>query len=173
MWVIVGSGTGGGHSVLASAMDPSTLAHTYITDHGNFKPAPQPPRKAPTAPKHPKLPSFALLTSAEEEQQFERSLGTGQDAVLADAGGSLGENGAHAMGEKEVQRVLQQWFREQKHFQENMTLRRQRAHVTRQMAKLQQHLMEKQSQQAFKQKAGKPIAIKQRRQHKSSNKQKT
>jgi len=171
MWVIVGSGTGGGHSVLASAMDPSTLAHTYITDQGNFKPAPQPPRKAPTAPKHPKLPAFALLTPAEEENQLEKSLSTGQDAVMADAGGSSGEGDAHAMGEEEVQRVLQQWFREQKHFQENLTLRQQRAHIMRQMAKLQQHLLGKQSQQASKQKAGK--AIKQKRQHKSSNKQKS
>ena len=171
MWVTVGSGSGGGHSVLASAMDPSTLAHTYITDQGNFKPAPQPPRKAPTAPKHPKLPAFALLTSAEEEKEFERCLSTGQDSVMADAEGSSGEEDAHAMGEEELQRVLQQWFREQKHFQENMTLRRQRAHVMRQMAKLQQHLMEKQSQQASKQKPGK--AMKQQRQHTSSSKQKT
>ena len=168
MWMIVGSGNGGGHSVLASAMDPSTLAHTYITDQGNFKPAPQPPRKAPTAPKHPKLPAFALLTSAEEEKQFERSLSTRQDAVMGDAGASSEEDDVHAMGEEEVPRVLQQWFREQKHFQENLSLRRQRAHVMRQLAKLQQHLMEKQSQQASKQKAGK--AIKQQRQHKSSNK---
>lgn len=157
--------------MLASAMDPSTLAHTYITDQGNFKPAPQPPRKAPTAPKHPRLPAFALLTSAEEEKQFERKLSTGQDAVMVDAEGSSGEDHAHAMDEEEVQGVLQQWFREQKHFQENMTLRRQRAHVMRQMAKLQQHLLEKQSQQASKQKAGK--SVKQQRQHKSSNKQKT
>ena len=157
--------------MLASAMDPSTLAHTYITDQGNFKPAPQPPRKAPTAPKHPRLPAFALLTSAEEEKQFEMGLSTGQDSVMADDEGSSGEDGVHAMGEEEVQRVLQQWFREQKHFQENMTLRRQRAHVMRQMAKLQQHLLEKQSQQASKQKAGK--SVKQQRQHKSSNKQKT
>ena len=171
MWVIVGGGSGGGHSVLASAMDPSTLAHTYITDQGNFKPAPQPPRKAPTAPKHPKLPAFALLTSAEEEKEFERSLSTGQDSVMADAEGSSGEDDAHAMGEEEVQRVLQQWFREQKHFQENMTLRRQRAHVMRQMAKLQQHLLEKQSPQASKQQAGK--AVKQHRQHTSSSKQKS
>ncbi len=171
MWVIVGSGSGGGHSVLASAMDPSTLAHTYITDQGNFKPAPQPPRKAPTAPKHPKLPAFALLTSAEEEKQFERSLSTGPDAVMGDAEGFSGGDDTHAMSEEEVQRVLQQWFREQKHFQENMTLRRQRAHVMRQMAKLQQHLLEKQSQQASKQNAGK--AIKQQRQHKSSKKQKS
>ncbi len=151
-------------------MDPSTLAHAYITDQGNFKPAPQPPRKAPTAPKHPKLPAFALLTSAEEEKQFERSLSTGPDAVMGNAERSLADNDAHAMGEEEVQRVLQQWFREQKHFQENMTLRRQRAHVMRQMAKLQQHLLEKQSQRASKQKVGK--AIKQQRQHKSSSKQK-
>ncbi|KAL0026860.1 hypothetical protein WJX77_007364 [Trebouxia sp. C0004] len=149
-----GSGSGGGHSVLASAMDPSTLAHTYITDQGNFKPAPQPPRKAPTAPKHPKLPAFALLTSAEQEKQFERSPGTGQDAVMAGAEGFFVEGDAHAMCEEEVQRVLQQWFREQKHFKENMALRRQHAHVMRQMAKLQQHLLEKQSQQASKPKPG-------------------
>ena len=171
MWVIVGSGSGGGHSVLASAMDPSTLAHTYITDQGNFKPAPQPPRKAPTAPKHPKLPVFALLTTAGEEKQFERSLSTEQGHVMADAEGFSRENDAHAMGEEEVQRVLQQWFKEQKHFQENMTLRRQRAHVMRQMAKLQQHLLEKQSQPASKQKAGK--VIKQQREDRSTNKQKT
>ncbi|KAA6426215.1 MAG: hypothetical protein FRX49_04067, partial [Trebouxia sp. A1-2] len=165
-----GSGGGGGHSVLASAMDPSTLAHTYITDQGNFKPAPQPPRKALTASKHPKLPAFALLTSAEEEKQFLTSLSTGQDAVMADAEGSLGEADEHAVGEEEVQRVLQQWFRKQKHFQENMMLRRQRAHIMRQMAKLQQHV-EKQGQQASKQKAVKPI--KQQRQHTSNNKSTT
>ncbi len=171
MSVIAGSGSGGGHSVLVSAMDPSTLAHTYITDQGNLKTAPQPPRKAPTAPKHPKMPAFALLTSAEEEQQIERSLSGGQEAFMGDGGGSLGEGDAHVMGEEEVQKVLQQWFSEQKHFQENMALRRQRAHIMRQLAKLQQHLSEKQSQQASKNKADK--AIRQQRQQKSSKKQKT
>lgn len=151
--VTTGSGSGSGHSVLASAMDPSTLAHTYITDNGNFKPAPQPPRKAPTAPKHAKPPAFALLTAAEEEERLERDLHAGQEVSVAEGELPSGQSGRHAVGEEEgVETVLRQWFKEQKHFQENVALRRQHAHLSRRLAKLQQHLLTKQKQQAAKSK---------------------
>lgn len=136
--------------MLASAMDPSTLAHTYITDNGNFKPAPQPPRKAPTAPKHAKLPDFALLTAPEEEECLERDLNDGQGVASAEGEMASGQGGSQTMGEEGVEAVLRQWFREQKHFQENATLRRQHAHLSRRLAKLQQHLLMKQKQQDAK-----------------------
>ena len=145
-----GSGSGGGHSVLASAMDPSTLAHTYITDNGNFKPAPQPPRKGPTAPKHAKLPAFALLTAAEEEECLERDLDAVQGIAMAEAEVPSGQSGKHAMGDEGVEAVLRQWFKEQKHFQENVFLRRRHAQLLRQLAALRHHLSEKQKQQGSK-----------------------
>ena len=133
--------------MLASAMDPSTLAHTYITDQGMFKPAPQPPRKAPTAPKHPRLPAFALLTAEDEEEQLVRSLQAGQDIDMR-AEEFRSQNAAHGLREEDVDIALRQWFREQKHFQENITLRRQHARVLRQLSHIQRHMSEKKQQQA-------------------------
>ena len=130
-----GGGASGGHSVLASAMEPATLAHTYITDKGTFKPAPQPPRKAPTAPKNPKLPDFALLPNEEAEAEIAQSLAQHGYTTLE------GEQGIQGMlSDEEVGMLLQQWFREQKHFQENVTLRRQHVRLSRQIALLQKHL---------------------------------
>ena len=127
-----GGGGSGGHSVLASAMEPATLAHTYITDRGTFKPAPQPPRKAPTAPKNPKLPDFALLPDEEAETEIAQS--------LAQRGYGIPEGDQEMASDEEVGTLLQQWFREQKHFQENIALRRQHVHLSRQIALLQKHL---------------------------------
>ena len=163
--VTTGSGSGGGHSVLASAMDPSTLAHTYITDNGNFKPAPQPPRKAPTAPKHAKPPAFALLTAAEEEECLERDLAAGQEVSMAEGELPSWQSGKEAVGEEEgrVEAVMRQWFKEQKHFQENVALRRQHAHLLKRLAKLQQHLLTKQKQQAAKSSRQQQAVLKKRK----------
>ena len=129
---IAGGGASGGHSVLASAMEPATLAHTYITDRGTFKPAPQPPRKAPTAPKNPKLPDFALLSGEEAEAEIAQS--------LAQHGHGTLEGDQGMASDEEVGTLLQQWFREQKHFRENVALRRQHVRLSRQIALLQKHL---------------------------------
>ena len=130
-----GGGGSGGHSVLASAMEPATLAHTYNTDRGTFKPAPQPPRKAPTALKNPKLPDFALLPDEEAEAEVAHSLSQHGYSLLE------GEQGAQGMmSDEEVGTLLQEWFKEQKHFQENVTLRRQHVLLSRQIALLQKHL---------------------------------
>lgn len=134
-----GGGGSGGHSVLASAMEPATLAHAYITDRGTFKPAPQPPRKAPTVPKNPKLPDFALLPEEEAEAQIAQSLAQHGYVALEDEQ-SDGQGGEGMVSDEEVGAVLQQWFREQKHFQENMMLRRQHVRLLRQIAMLQKHL---------------------------------
>lgn len=125
--------------MLVSAMEPATLAHTYITDRGTFKPAPQPPRKAPTGPKNPKLPDFALLPDEEAEAQIAQSLA--QHGYVAVEGEQSDGQAAEGMtSDEEVGTVLQQWFREQKHFQENMLLRRQHVRLSRQIALLQKHL---------------------------------
>ena len=135
--VLVGGGGAGSHSALASAMEPATLAHTYITDKGTFKPAPQPPRKAPTAPKHPKLPDFAQLSEQQAEAELVQSLD--RHACAAEAVQSSGQVGAEVTDE-EVGTVLQQWFREQKRFQQNVALRQQHARLQRMVAQLQKHL---------------------------------
>lgn len=134
-----GGGESGRHSVLASATEPATLAHTYITDRGTFKPAPQPPRKAPTAPKNPKLPDFALLPAKEAEAGIAQSLA--QHGHTTPQGEQCSEqDGTATITDEEVRPVLQQWFREQKHFQENVALRQQHVHLSRQIVLLQKHL---------------------------------
>ena len=125
--------------MLASAMEPATLAHTYITDRGTFKPAPQPPRKTPTAPKNPKLPEFALLGEEEAEAQLAQSL-AGHGCAAVDGEQCHGQDGTGMITDEEVETVLQQWFREQKHFQDNAALRRQHVRLSRQIAQLQNHL---------------------------------
>ena len=142
--VLAGGGGAGGHSVLASAMEPATLAHTYITDRGTFKPTPQPPRKAPTAPKHPKVPNFAQLGKDEAETQLVQSLRRHVSAT--EAVQSSRQTGAEAVTDEEVGTVLHQWFREQKRFQQNVALRQQHAHLQRMVAQLQKHLSGKGSE---------------------------
>ncbi len=150
-------------------MEPSSLAHTYITDHGSFKPAPQPPRKAPTAPKNPKMPAFALLSRDEEEAQLQESVYAQPDVGVAGDEGSRGQS-AEGVSEEDVHDVLRQWFREQKQFQENVTLRRQHAHLLRQLAKLRQHVSEKQKQHASNQQAEKKQAGRKHRSQKAGKK---
>lgn len=134
-----GGGGSGGHSVLASAMEPATLAHTYITGRGTFKPAPQPPRKTPTAPKNPKLPDFACLTEWEAEAQLLQTL-AGYGCNVIEGEQSERENGSGVVTDEEVGMVLQQWFKEQKRFQENVALRRQHKRLSKQLAQLRKHL---------------------------------
>lgn len=138
---VAGGGGGGGHSVLASAMEPATLAHTYITDRGAFKPAPQPPRKTPTPPKNPKLPEFARLAEDEAEAQLLQSL-AGYGCSTMAGNQSDRQTGSGALSDEEVAIVMQQWFQEQKRFQQNVALRRQHVQLSRQIAHLQKHLAE-------------------------------
>ena len=120
-------------------MEPATLAHTYITDRGTFKPAPQPPRKTPTAPKNPKLPDFARLAEDDAEAQLSQSLAGYGCSALEDEQSDR-QNGSGTLTDEEVGLVLQQWFKEQKRFQENVSLRRQNVRLCRQIAQLQKHL---------------------------------
>ena len=120
-------------------MEPASLAHTYITDRGTFKPAPQPPRKAPTAPKNPRLPDFALLPANEAEVELTQSLAQHGYSTMDDEQCNEQDGTATSIDE-ELGTVLQEWFREQKHFQENVALRRQHVRLSRQIALLQKHL---------------------------------
>lgn len=157
-----GGGGGGGHSVLASAMEPATLAHTYITDKGAFKPAPQPPRKTPTAPKNPKLPDFAHLAEDEAEAQLLQSL-TGHGCSTMAGDQSDRQTSSGALSDQEVGVVMQQWFKEQKRFQQNVALRRQHVQVSRQIAQLHQHLAATATEAMAKTKRKKPEGIKEKK----------
>ena len=151
---VAGSAGGGSHSVLASAKEPATLAHSYITDRGSFKPAPQPPRKAPTAPKNPVPAPFTQLGEEEVETEIRSSFDRyGYGDVAHEECSS--QSTAEAEHDAEVQNVLQQWFKEQKHFQQNVALRRQHAHLSRQIAQLltQKHLANKGSKRGVSTKA--------------------
>lgn len=144
-------------------MEPATLAHTYITDRGTFKPAPQPPRKAPTGPKNPKLPDFALLPEEEAEAQIAQSLAQ-HGYVALEGEQSDGQTAEGMTSDEEVGTVLQQWFREQKHFQENLLLRRQHVRLSRQIALLQKHLATAAEAQAATSLKGKAASMQRKQQ---------
>ena len=119
-------------------MDPSALAQSYNTDQGMFRPAPQPPRKGPTAPSDRKLPVLTQSSSSEEDEQLLHSLHDSQWVDAAD-----GQESGHAAclqqpGDADIALLLKHWFLEQRSFQRNVTLQQQYSRLVQKLKRLKE-----------------------------------
>ena len=154
--------TGGGSQqhtspVLASAHEPDSLAASFSTDSGAFRPAPQPPRKAATPPKAPAGSASAQLMSHQAEQRLVAQLQQSEspfDTLRIDAHAHADANagadaGASVAAESHssIHTLLQKWFREQRRFDQNAELRKQCGLLSWQLQALKQHLLGTQQEQ--------------------------
>lgn len=146
---LLGLHTGGGHQnssgVLATAHEPDSLAASFSTCTGAFKPAPRPPVKTAT-PCKASQPLALTRETHKAEEHFVAQLRDSDDMYSQPQtdNGELGE--LQDVGNDSLSRLIQSWFKEQRHFSDNVQLRKQHSLLSWQLQKLRKHLGERQHQ---------------------------